>query len=77
METAEIILAAAGSVAAVLFGVWRMTESIRQDVRENRAELREGRRDSAQEHKALEAEVVSRFAALDDRDRRRLRAMLE
>lgn len=84
MEPTEILLSAGAATAAILFGVWKMVESVRGDVHENR-------RESTREHDALRSDmdrrfdrvdqqftaVDQRFNMLDDRDRRRLRAMLE
>ena len=87
-----MLLTAAGTVAAILFGVWKMIGSTSTDLR---SEIRENRHESTREHEALDAKFTSqfqhvdqrfnrvesdigaRFNILDERDRRRLRAMLE
>lgn len=68
------LLALSALVATVLFGVWRMTESVRRDLR---AELLENRRESTREHQELEQKLTASFDGLDARIRRSVTALLE
>lgn len=94
METADgislanLLVSVFGATGAILFGVWKMTESVRGDVRDNRSESTrehaELRADMDRRFDRVEADIDARFNAvdarfnlLDERDRRRLRAMLE
>ena len=58
------LLALAGLAVAILIAMWRMTESVRKDLR---AELLESRRESAREHRELEQKIDARFEKIDAR----------
>ena len=64
------ILAMLAVVGGILFAVWKMIESVRSDVKENR-------RESTREHKELDAKFTARFDAIDRQNRQRLRALID
>lgn len=79
-------------IVGAIFGVWRLiksdVESVRADVRENRRESAREHQELDAKFTArfntvdprfdrVEADINTRFNVLDERDRRRLRAMLE
>ncbi len=68
------LLALAALAVAILIAMWRMTESVRRDLR---GELLENRRESAREHRELDAKLTVRFDALEGRIRRSVTALLE
>lgn len=85
------ILTAVATVAAILLGVWKMVDSsssrLEGQIRESHGKLegqiRDARKESTREHDKLEGQIreldkkfTGRFDQLDERDRKRLSAML-